>query len=43
MARLYNPNALGAGAHHYTSDWQERNYLIKNGWKYEGLGFYAAN
>lgn len=38
MYRLYNPNG---GEHFYTADTKERNFLITNGWKSEGIGWYA--
>lgn len=41
MYRLYNPNAKGAGAHHYTASYAERQNLIRIGWRDEDIGFYA--
>ena len=44
MYRLYNPNATGqyeAGGHHYTKDVNEKNSLIKAGWRDEGIGWYG--
>ncbi len=44
MYRLFNPNATGAkqaGAHHYTKDAGERDYLIATGWNYEGISWYG--
>ncbi len=38
MYRLYNPNS---GEHFYTASVNERNNVIKAGWKYEGIGWYA--
>lgn len=38
MYRLYNSNS---GEHHYTSDTNEKNTLVKLGWKYEGVGWIA--
>ena len=38
MHRLYNPNS---GEHFYTASAQERDYLDKIGWNYEGIGWYA--
>lgn len=38
--RLYNPNAK-VGSHHFTMSSYERNYLIKAGWKNEGIAFNA--
>ncbi|MBR4456108.1 MAG: hypothetical protein IKS32_07770, partial [Solobacterium sp.] len=35
---LYNPNV---GDHHYTSSTEERDMLVKAGWKAEGIGWYA--
>ena len=40
--RLYNPNAV-SGAHHYTTDAEERDALVKAGWKDEGTGWNAIN
>jgi len=40
--RLYNPNALGAGAHHFTADAAERDHLIEIGWRDEKTGWYGA-
>ena len=44
LYRLYNPNATGqyeAGGHHYTKDVNEKNSLIANGWRDEGIGWYG--
>ncbi len=41
LHRLYNPNATGAGSHHYTADENERNELVKLGWTYEGTAWYG--
>jgi len=41
--RLYNPNATGAGAHHYTLDKSECDIQSNNGWKYEGIAWYALH
>ena len=38
MYRLYNPNS---GEHFYTADETEMNGLVKLGWKYEGIGWFA--
>ena len=38
MYRMYNPNS---GEHFYTADAAERNALIRYGWHYEGIGWYA--
>ena len=38
MYRLYNPNN---GEHFYTSSVSEKNYLVKVGWNYEGIAWYA--
>lgn len=38
MYRLYNPNS---GEHFYTASIGERNAVIKAGWRYEGVGWYA--
>lgn len=39
--RQYNPNANGAGAHNYTTDKAENDYLVSLGWTYEGAGWLA--
>ncbi|MDE5758094.1 MAG: hypothetical protein K2H85_05720, partial [Allobaculum sp.] len=39
LHRLYNPNAKGAGSHHYTADTNERDTLVAQGWKYEGTAW----
>ena len=36
MFRLYDPNS---GEHFYTGSAEERENLVKAGWKYEGVGF----
>lgn len=36
--RLYNPNS---GEHFYTSDIEERDHLVKVGWRNEGVGWIA--
>lgn len=41
LHRLYNPNAQGAGSHHYTVDENERNELVSRGWNYEGTAWYG--
>ena len=38
MHRLYNPNS---GEHFYTASAAERDYLVKVGWRSEGIGWYA--
>lgn len=38
MHRMYNPNS---GEHFYTGSTEERDTLIKAGWKYEGVGWNA--
>ncbi|MDO4623528.1 MAG: hypothetical protein Q4B22_11315 [Eubacteriales bacterium] len=38
MYRLYNP---GSGEHFYTASAGEKEYLVKAGWKYEGVGWNA--
>ena len=38
MWRLYNPYS---GEHFYTADKDERNDLVKLGWNYEGVGWFA--
>ena len=40
--RLYNPNTTAeteAGAHHYTMDEAEKDYLVSIGWAYEGISW----
>lgn len=37
--RLYNQNS---GEHHYTTSAAEKNNLVKVGWKYESIGWYAV-
>lgn len=38
MHRLYNPNS---GEHFYTAAVGEKDFLVKVGWKYENIGWYA--
>ena len=38
MYRMYNPNS---GEHFYTANAAERAFLIKAGWRYEGVGWTA--
>lgn len=38
MHRLYNPNS---GEHFYTANTNEKNHLVKVGWKSEGIGWIA--
>lgn len=38
MYRVYNPNS---GEHFYTGSEVEKNVLVKLGWRYEGIGWYA--
>lgn len=40
MQRLYNPNS---GEHFYTKNMVEKNVLVKAGWTYEGVGWYAPD
>ena len=40
--RLYNPNAFSHN-HHYTTNAAEKDYLVSVGWRYEGVGWYAAS
>ena len=45
LYRLYNPNATGdmePGSHHYTKSKKERDKLISQGWKDEGIGWYGG-
>ena len=37
--RLYNPNS---GEHFYTLDSYERDFLVRAGWRYEGVGWTAV-
>lgn len=37
--RVYNPNS---GLHHYTTDSWERNHLLDQGWRSEGVAFYVS-
>ena len=40
--RLYTPNATGiyeVGAHHYTANEWEKDWLVGLGWQYEGVGW----
>lgn len=39
MHRMYNPNS---GEHFYTANYQEKNNLVKTGWKYEGIGWKSS-
>ena len=39
LHRVYNPNAQGAGSHHYTTDKNERDSLIAQGWINEGTAW----
>ena len=41
--RVYNSNALEAGAHHYIADADERDWLISLGWSAEGIAWYGMN
>lgn len=36
MYRLYSGTD-----HHYTMDEKERDWLVTQGWKYEGIGWYS--
>lgn len=40
--RLFNPNATGAGSHHYTTSAAERDYLSSITWQSEGIGWYGV-
>lgn len=40
--RLYNPNSATA-SHHYTTSVNEANALLRLGWRYEGVGWYALS
>lgn len=40
MYRLYNPNS---GEHFYTSSSSERDFDVRAGWIYEGVGWYAPS
>ena len=39
---LYDKYIPG-GDHHYTSNADERDSLVKVGWIYEGIGWYSAD
>ena len=41
--RLYNPNAQGAGSHHYTINRAERDLLSAKGWVYEGIAWFGMD
>lgn len=36
--RIYNPNS---GEHFFTGNIDEKNHLVRNGWRYEGIAWYA--
>ena len=38
MHRLYNPNS---GEHFYTGSIEEKDFLVKAGWRYEGIAWYS--
>ena len=38
VMRVYNPNN---GRHHLSTNWDEINFLIDHGWRYEGISFKA--
>jgi len=41
VLRQYNPNAKAAGAHNYTINEAENDFLVSVGWLDEGLAWYA--
>lgn len=42
MYCVFNPNAKGTqDSHAYTVSSYERDYLVKLGWRYEKISFYA--
>ena len=41
LYREYNPNAK-TGTHNYTTKKSEHDFLVKNGWKNEGIGWYGC-
>lgn len=43
LYRLYNPNAVDVGIHHYTTDQHERDVLVSLGWQDEGIAWYGLN
>jgi len=43
LYRLYNPNALQAGAHHHTINVGERDILVELGWVPEGVSWYGMD
>ncbi len=45
LHRVYNPNAYAmgmTGAHHYTADKPEADYLASIGWRAEGIAWYGV-
>lgn len=40
LYRLYNPNS---GEHHYTASSDERDFLRREGWAYEGIAWYGPS
>ncbi len=40
MYRLYNPYSSD---HHYTTSAKERDQMVRNGWRAEGVGWYSAD
>lgn len=42
LYRQYNPNAF-ANNHNYTTSIEENNYLVKIGWRAEGIGWYGVH
>ena len=43
MHRLYNPNCTGSGSHFFTISDDEKDDLVKKGWKYEGVVGYSLS
>ncbi|MBQ7707043.1 MAG: hypothetical protein IJT72_04600 [Lachnospiraceae bacterium] len=41
LYRLYNPNAE-TGAHHFTANAGERDFLVSVGWNYEDIAWYGG-
>ena len=43
VLREYNPNAKAAGAHNYTINPAENDFLVSVGWIDEGIGWFSMN
>lgn len=42
LYRQYNPNTKAAGSHNYTTEEQERDYLISVGWIDEDIAWHGV-